>query len=55
MLHIFPNCNPVRLKETLMNQTWENGEKPNFGPEFGQFDSNLGFKIYSVNITSIRR
>ena len=25
-----------------MHQTLENGKKPNFGPAFGLFDSNLG-------------
>ena len=25
-----------------MNQTWENGKKPSFGPNFGPFDPNLG-------------
>ena len=25
-----------------MNQTWENGKKPNFGPDFGPFGPNLG-------------
>ena len=25
-----------------MNQTWENGKNPNFGPNFGPFDPNLG-------------
>ena len=27
-----------------MNQTWENGKKPNFGPDFGLFRPNLGPK-----------
>ena len=27
-----------------MNQAWENGEKPNFGPDFGPFGPNLGPK-----------
>ena len=26
-----------------MNQTWENGKKPNFRCEFSPFDPNLGF------------
>ena len=34
ILHIF--------KGKLKNQTWENGEKPNFGSEFGVFGLNLG-------------
>ena len=25
-----------------MNQTWENNKKPNFEPNFGLFDPNLG-------------
>ena len=25
----------MQFKETLMNQTWENGKKPNLGPDFG--------------------
>ena len=27
-----------------MNQFWENGEKPNLGPNFDFFDPNLGPK-----------
>ena len=37
----------------LMNQTWENGKKPNFGPNFGLFGSNLGPQDYFVGFTSI--
>ena len=29
-----------------MNHTWENGEKPNFGPSFGLLDSILGSQIF---------
>ena len=25
-----------------MHQTWENGKKTNFQPDFGPFDPNLG-------------
>ena len=32
----------MQCKGKLMNQTWENGEKPNFGPDFGPFSPNLG-------------
>ena len=32
MLDIAPSCNPVQYQEKLMMQTWENGEKPKFGP-----------------------
>ena len=24
----------MQIKQKLMNQTWEDGEKPNFGPDF---------------------
>ena len=29
-----------------MNQTWENGEKSNFGPDFGLFGHNFGPQIF---------
>ena len=29
-----------------MNQTWENTKPPNFGPDFGLFDLNLGPQIF---------
>ena len=29
-----------------MNQIWENSKKPNFGPNFGSFDPNLGPIIF---------
>ena len=29
-----------------MHQTWENGKKSNFKPDFGLFDSNLGPQIF---------
>ena len=32
----------MQFKGKVMNQTWENGEKPNFGPDFCQFGPNLG-------------
>ena len=34
-----------------MNHTWENGEKPNFGPSFGLLDSILGPQIFFVDFT----
>ena len=27
----------MQFQEKLMNQTWENYKKSNFGPDFGQF------------------
>ena len=32
----------MQIKGKLMNHTLENGEKPNFGPDFGQFGTSLG-------------
>ena len=29
----------MQFKGKLMNQTWENGKKLNFGPDFGLFDA----------------
>ena len=39
-----------------MSQTWENGKKPNFGPDFGPFAQNLGrqnffFKDLASSVT----
>ena len=48
----------MQLTGKLMNQTWENGEKPNFGPDFGLFGPNLGPKYcckLSLNATSRKR
>ena len=43
----------MQLKWNLMSQTWENGRKPSFGPDFGPFWSNVvsknvfrGFYVY---------
>ena len=30
----------------LTNQTFENGEKPYFGPNFGPFDPNLALQFF---------
>ena len=35
MLDIVSSCNPVQYQGKLIMQTWENGEKPNFRPNFG--------------------
>ena len=38
-----------------MHQTWENGEKPNFGPDLGPLDLNSGrqffFKSLALSVT----
>ena len=36
----------MQFKGKLMNQTWENGEKPNPGPDFYLFGSNLGSQVF---------
>ena len=36
----------MQFKEKLMNQTWENDKKPNFGPNFGSFGPTLGTKHF---------
>ena len=35
-----------------MYQTWESGNKTNFGPDFGLFDPNFGPKFFIVGFTS---
>ena len=42
----------MQFKGKLIYQTWENGEKHNFGPNFGQIDLNLGPKYFSMDFTS---
>ena len=44
MLDIVPSCNIVQYQGKLINQTWKNDKKPNFGPDFGLFGPNLGFQ-----------
>ena len=38
----------MEFRWKLMNQTGENGKKPNFGPNFGLFGPNLGPKFFFV-------
>ena len=35
-----------------MNQTWKKDKKPNFGPDFGLFDLNLGPQTFFAGFTS---
>ena len=35
-----------------MHQTWENGKNPNFGPNFGLFDLDLGPKTFLACFSS---
>ena len=41
-LEIVPSYHPNQLKEKLLNQTSENGEKPNLATNFDPSDPNLG-------------
>ena len=42
----------MQLSEKLMNQTWTNDKKPNFGANFGQPGTNLGPEFFFVGFTS---
>ena len=46
MLEIVASYNCIQFQEKLMNQTWENGKKPSFKPDFGPFGPNLGPKTF---------
>ena len=41
-LEIVPSYHPNQFKEKLLNQTSENGEKPNLATNFDPSDPNLG-------------
>ena len=46
MLDIFLNYHPMQFPGKLMKQTWENGKKFKFGPDFGPFGPNLGSQSF---------
>ena len=46
MLDIVASYRGMQFQGKLMNQTWENGEKPNFESNFGSFGPNLGPKFF---------
>ena len=37
----------MQVRGKLKSQTWENGLKPNFRPDFGSFGPNLGLHFFS--------
>ena len=37
MLEIVAGYHSLQSQGKLMNQTWENGKKPSFGPDFDPF------------------
>ena len=41
ILYIVASYHCMLFQGQLMDQTWENGKKPSFGPHFGPFDPNL--------------
>ena len=49
-LDILLSYHPIQFKGKLMNQTWENGKKPHFGPDFGLFWSKFGTQKFFVGL-----
>ena len=52
MLDIVASYHCIKFQGKLMNQTWENGKKTSFGPDFGPFGLNLGPKNFFVDVIS---
>ena len=46
MLYIVANYHCMQFKVKVINQTSENGKKPNFRSDFDPFGSNLGPKNF---------
>ena len=46
ILDIVASYHCMQFQGKLTNQTWENGKKPSFWPDFGPFDPNLGCQIF---------
>ena len=42
MLYIIASYRLMQFQENLMDETWKNGKKPSFRPDFGLFGPNLG-------------
>ena len=52
MLYIVASYHCMQFQGKLMNQTWENGQKPSFGKDFGLLWPNFGPpKIFVVRFT----
>ena len=46
MFDVVASYRCMQFKGKLMNWTWENGKKSNFGPDFGSFGLNFGHHIF---------
>ena len=44
--YIIASYHCLQFQGKLMNQTWENGKKPSFSPNFGPFGQNMGPKFF---------
>ena len=42
MLYTVASYHCMQYQEKLKNQTWKNGKKPSFGPDFDHFGTYLG-------------
>ena len=47
MFDIVTSYHCMQFQGKIMNQTWENGKKTNFGPNFDSFGPNLGYNFFS--------
>ena len=56
MLDIVASNHCMQFQGKLMNQTWENGKKPNFEPNFDWFDPNLcpNFFLWVLHLLNVR-
>ena len=52
MLDIVTSYGSMQFQGKLMNQTWENSEKPSFRTDFDPFSPNLDSKSFFINFTS---
>ena len=49
-LDILASYHCIQFQGKLMNQTWKNGKKTNFGPNFDPFSPNLSHQIFFSKI-----
>ena len=54
MLYIITSYHCMQFQQKLMHQTWENGQKPNFWPNFGPFSPNLDPRNFFIDFTPTR-